>query len=445
MTDTRLRAPTPPDPAGDVAGFDWKLALLIAGFVALGVFSGLGWLVIISAIVVMIFLHELGHFITAKWAGMKVTEFFIFFGPKIWSFKRGETEYGIKCIPLGAYVRIVGMSNLETDVPPEDEHRTFRQQSYPKRLLVVSAGSIMHMLQALVLFFIVFSVLGVTGGSDLAQRLGGPTPAEDSWTVGQVTADSAAEAAGLQEGDEILRIGGDSVAAWPDVGDAVVDRPGEPVEIELVRDGERLTLDATLGSRPPREGEDEGEEMGFLGISPTYPELPTYRLSPVRAGSESVQITVEAMGQTVTGLASFFGGGVDDFAADVAEGGKEAPTPTPGTSPAPPAAEEDDQRLLSIFGIARIGADIFEEDLADGLLLMAGVNISIGLLNMIPLLPLDGGHVALATYERLRSIGRRQRYMADVSRLLPITYAVVMFMALLGVSAIYLDVVDPIG
>jgi membrane-associated protease RseP (regulator of RpoE activity) len=446
VTDTRLRPTTSPsDPRGDVVGFDWKLALLIAGFVALGVFGGLGWLVIITAIVVMIFLHELGHYLTAKWSGMKVTEFFLFFGPKIWSFKRGETEYGIKCIPLGAYVRIIGMSNLETDVPIEDEHRTYRQQSYPKRLLVVSAGSIMHMLQALVLFFIVFSVLGVSGGGDLAQRLGGPVAPEDSWTVGFVHEGSAADKAGLQEGDEIVSIEGEPVTVWLDLGTKVSSRPGGDIAIDVVRDGDRRTLDATLGTRSGREedGEDPDEEYGFLGISPTYPEMPTYRVSPVRAASESVQITVDAMGQTVAGLASFFGGGVDDFAADVAEGGAPAPEPTTTGAPAPDV--EDDQRLLSIFGIARLGADIFEEDLADGLLLMAGVNISIGLLNMIPLLPLDGGHVALATYERIRSIGRRQRYMADVSRLLPITYAVVVFMLLLGVSAIYLDVVDPIG
>jgi membrane-associated protease RseP (regulator of RpoE activity) len=449
LTDTSARpaeAPTPPDPRGEVVGLDWKLALLTAGFIALGVFGGLGWIVIISAIVVMIFLHELGHYLTAKWSGMKVTEFFLFFGPKIWSFRRGETEYGIKCIPLGAYVRIVGMSNLETDVPPEEEHRTYRQQSYPKRLLVVSAGSIMHLLQALVLFFIVFSVLGVSGGGELAERLGGPVPPADSWTIGSVTRGSAADRAGLREGDEVVSIAGDAVNTFNDVGGAVSDRAGDPVTIEVMRDDRRVALDATLDAREARvdEGEDPDKEYGFLGISPTYPELPRHRVSPVRGASEAVQVTAEAMGQTVSGLASFFTGGVDDFAADVAEGGS-APEPRPTASAPAQRVEDDEQRLLSIFGIARLGADIFDEDLANGLLLMAGVNISIGLLNMIPLLPLDGGHVALATYERIRSIGRRQRYMADVSRLLPITYAVVAFMLLLGVSAIYLDVVDPIG
>jgi membrane-associated protease RseP (regulator of RpoE activity) len=419
-------------------GFDWKLALLLSGIAALGVFGGVGWLAMIGALVVMIFLHELGHYLTAKWCGMKVTEFFLFFGPKIWSFKRGETEYGIKCIPLGAYVRIIGMSNIETDIQPADEPRTYRQQSYPKRLLVVSAGSIMHMVQAFVLLVIVFSVIGVPGNHEFAPRIGGQDAAT-LWTVGHVGKDSAAEEAGLEIGDEVLSIAGVPVEVFNDVGTAVGPRAGDHVDLVVLRDGERLELDATLGQR-----EDEPEK-GFLGISPEYPTLPTVRVDPFRGTVAAVQVTGHLVGQTVEGLSSFFTGGVDDFAADVADG---APTPTGDTVTGPgggrvPTAD-DDHRLLSIFGIARIGAGVFDEGMFDFFVLMIMVNVSIGLLNMIPLLPLDGGHAAVATYERIRSIGRR-RHMADVSRLLPITYAVFMFMVLLGASAIYLDVVDPIG
>ena len=445
MTDTSVKrdeAPSPPEPAGEVVGFDWKLALLLSGVVALGLFGGVGWFVMISALVLMIFLHELGHYVTAKWSGMKVTEFFLFFGPKIWSFKRGETEYGIKCIPAGAYVRIIGMSNLETDVRPEDEPRTYRQQSYPKRLLVVSAGSIMHMLQAFVLLFIMFTMVGVPGNQPLAERLGGPAPNPEAWTVGHVGEETAAEAAGLELGDDIVSIGGQPISVWEDVGDQVAPHPGDTIDLVVLRDGETLELAATLDSRAPRDGESEGAK-GFLGISPRDEQLPTVRTDPLTALVESGQFTADIVGQTVTGLSTFFTGGVDDFAADVAEGGS-APVPAPEPGAAPVAEEENDQRLLSIFGIARLGAGIFEEGLFGFLMLMVVVNVSIGLLNMIPLLPLDGGHAAIATYERIRSIGGR-RYMADVSRLLPITYAVFMFMVLLGVSAIYLDIVDPIG
>jgi membrane-associated protease RseP (regulator of RpoE activity) len=430
--------PTPPE--GEIAGIDWRLGLLLLGVVALGLFAGVGWLIMVGALVVMITLHELGHFLTAKWTGMKVTEFFLFFGPKIWSFKRGETEYGIKCIPLGAYVRILGMSNLETDVPPADEHRTYRQQSYPKRLLVVSAGSIMHFLQAFVLFVIAFSVLGVPGGGSLAERLGGPPVDESAWTVGSVVDGSGADAAGVRPGDEVLSIGGKSVTTFDDVGPVVAPNPGDDVEVVVLRDGEQLRLDATLGESP------NDPELGFLGIGPTYPELAPVRVNPIRGIAESGHITAEAMGQTVTGLVSFFTGGVDDFAADVADGGSSTATSvnSTGSGGGRVPTEDDQHRLLSIFGVARIGAGVFDDGMLGFLVLMAGVNVSIGILNLIPLLPLDGGHVAIATYERLRSIGGR-RHMIDSSRLLPLTYAVFVGLMLLGVSAIYLDIVDPIG
>ena len=108
--------------------------------------------IVIVAMIVMIMLHELGHFVTAKWSGMKVTEYFLGFGPRLWSFRRGETEYGVKALPLGGYVKIIGMSNLE-EVPPEDEPRTYRQQPFRKRLLVAVAGSAVHFILALMLIF----------------------------------------------------------------------------------------------------------------------------------------------------------------------------------------------------------------------------------------------------------------------------------------------------
>jgi membrane-associated protease RseP (regulator of RpoE activity) len=304
----------------------------------------------------------------------------------------------------------------------------------------VSAGSIMHFLQAFLLFFIVFCMLGVPGGGALAERLGGPPVNEEDWTVGSIQDGSAAAAAGLQLGDEVVSIDGEPLTTFDDVGPLVAPNPGDEVELVVLRDGAEIELTATLGHRA------EDPSKGFLGIGPTYPELPPVRVNPIRGVVESGRLTVEAMGQTVTGLVTFFSGGVDDFASDVANGGKAAPpTSSSSTSSGSSTVDESDStRLMSIYGVARIGEKATSEGMIDFLLLLAGVNISIGILNMIPLLPLDGGHAAIATYERIRSIGGR-RYMVDVSRLLPITYAVFMFMMLLGMSAIYLDIVDPIG
>ena len=134
--------------------------LVLAGLVIfLGVRGSWSAVVIVFALVLMIFLHELGHYLTAKWAGMKVTEFFIGFGPKLWSFQRGETEYGLKAIPAGAYVKVIGMSNLD-EVDPADEGRTYRSKSYPRRMSVAVAGSTMHFILAFLLICGVFIGFG---------------------------------------------------------------------------------------------------------------------------------------------------------------------------------------------------------------------------------------------------------------------------------------------
>ena len=163
----------PPPPSSPVTAGEKSspvgLMVLVGLLVFAGISGGISLVIVILSLVVMIFMHELGHYLAARHGGMKATEFFIGFGPKLWSFKRGETEFGFKGIPLGAYVRIIGMSNLE-EVDPEDEPRTYRQQSYPKRLLVAVAGSGMHFLMALVLLY---TVLITTGSRSTKSR---PTP-----------------------------------------------------------------------------------------------------------------------------------------------------------------------------------------------------------------------------------------------------------------------------
>ena len=133
--------------------------------------------VFVVGILVSVFLHETGHFVTARLTGMKATQFFIGFGPRLWSFRRGETEYGVRVLPLGAFVRIIGMNNMD-DVPPADEARTYRQKSYPRRMLVITAGSLMHLLIAIVLLFTVYSIRGElverAGCRDRPSRQSGP-------------------------------------------------------------------------------------------------------------------------------------------------------------------------------------------------------------------------------------------------------------------------------
>ena len=436
--------PPPPPPTGPRGGQQLdrsnrvRLALLVAAFVAFGAWAGWPALVMVAGLVVMIFLHELGHYLTAKWAGMKVTEFFIGAGPKLWSFRRGETEYGVKLIPVLAYVRIIGMNNLD-EVDPADEPRTVRQQSFPKRLLVVSAGSLMHGLQALVLLVVLLGVVGVPGGS-VVEMIDPPERGE-AWRVNEVVEDSAAERAGLRDGDRIVAVDGRPASSYDDLSTAIAGHEvGDRVTLEVVRDGERRTVEAELGARP----EDEGGVAGspFLGVASTWwwdDEPIGLPAAIARAPGEMAGFSVE----TVKLMADAFS---PDRLRQLADEVRQDEAPARGGEGR--RAEDGggsggDGRLISIIGFVQVGAQDVDERLTYMLLLFFQINVFIGIFNMLPLLPLDGGHAVVAIYERLRSRPGRP-YHADFAKLLPLTYAVVMVLVIIGVTTIYLDIVNPI-
>ncbi len=414
-----------------------RLALLVASVVALGLLASWLYVGIVLGVVLMIFLHELGHFATAKWSGMKVTEFFIGFGPRIWSFQRGETEYGLKVIPAGAYVRIVGMNNLD-EADPADEPRTYRQQSFPKRLLVVSAGSIMHFLQAFVLLVVALGVIGVPGRS-----VTDPSGDISEWEVTSVTEGSAAAEAGLENGDKIISVDGGAAGEFDSFADAITGyEVGDTVTFAVERDGDVRTVEAELGSRPADiPGGREGSAFLGVGTAALRPDDPIgLGTALVRAPGEMVGF----MGDSVGALTGFFSpDGLTDYADNVSRANDE-PVASSGGSSSSNQSDGAENRMLSIFGAVRLagqGAEI--GGLAFLLLFFFQINVFIGIFNMVPLPPLDGGHAAVAIYERVRSRGG-SRYHADVAKLLPLTYAVVMGLVLLGVTSLYLDIVNPI-
>src|SRR3954468_6138004 len=183
-----------------------RLGYFVAIVLVLAIVTGFSpFLGVIGALIAIVMLHELGHFATAKWSGMKVSEYFFGFGPRLWSIKKGETEYGIKAIPVGGYVRILGMNNLE-QVDPADEPRTYRQKSYPRRLLVASAGSAMHFLIAFLLLVAIWVAIGVPKLTTTIGTVYGVGPKS-----GQ---QSPAEKADLRVGDHVLAVDGHVVHNW---------------------------------------------------------------------------------------------------------------------------------------------------------------------------------------------------------------------------------------
>jgi membrane-associated protease RseP (regulator of RpoE activity) len=408
---------------------DRRITLLLAASLLLLVGRAGGWplLIVIVALIAMIFLHELGHFIAAKASGMKVTEFFLGFGPKLWSFRRGETEYGVKAIPAGAYVRIIGMNNLD-EVPPEDEPRTYRAQTYPRRFAVAVAGSAMHFLQALLCIFLILTITGAPGGH-VFQRTA------DNWQIDKVVDGTAAQAAGLQAGDRVTVIDGVTVTAFDQLHDLIAQRPGKQVPLVIERGGHDQVVNVTLGTQ---------NGQGFLGIQPGARKE---KVGVFTAGGRSFTEFGAAAKEAVSELGSFFSpSGLSSFASEVVHGGTPAVTDgssgTSGSGSGSPPA--DANRPISIVGATRIGADLTQQGLFTFLVFFATINLFIGIVNLIPLLPLDGGHLIIATYERIRS-RRGRRYQVDVVKLLPLTYAVVMLLGLLFVSTVFLDLVDPIS
>ncbi len=386
---------------------------VVSGIVLFGLFAWLAvanlWMfVFVVGILVSVFLHETGHFVTARMTGMKATQFFIGFGPRLWSFRRGETEYGVRVLPLGAFVRIIGMNNMD-DVPPADEARTYRQKSYPRRMLVITAGSLMHLLIAIGLLFTVYAIRGELveqPGAEIAIQENGP-----------------ADEAGLESGDVVLSVDGVAIEDSADLGEAVrLHQPGDVVAILVVRDGEQLTFDAGLGTNT-----DEAS--------------PTFGSALLGVGSRT-SVEWEEMTMSDAAVSSV----VDLFptAWESTKGVVQVLNPINIWNHLSGESDDLSTRPTTVLGVTQVSGTIGEtEGLIGVLLLLASLNVFIGVFNMFPLLPLDGGHAAIATYERLRERNGR-RYFADVSKLMPFAMGVIAVLLMLFMSGLYLDITQPL-
>jgi membrane-associated protease RseP (regulator of RpoE activity) len=393
------------------------MAALFALFAWLA-FVNIWIFVFVVGVVISIFLHELGHFATAKWTGMKATQFFLFFGPRLWSFRKGETEYGVRAIPLGAFVRIVGMNRMD-EVEPADEARSYRQATFPRRLLVISAGSIMHILIAIVLLFAVYSTQGEITAQD-----------EPRVIVGAAAQELPAWAAGIRDGDEIVSVGGIPVTSPVELGEAVrTFEPADVVDLVVIRGEETVTIPVGLGANTSVPEDDPLFGTALLGVrsySPPLYEQHGIGGAAVNAVTDIFPVSWESTKGIVKVLNPV------DLVEQLTD-----------TENADPAA-----RPTTIYGIATVSDDVGESGGFAGVLYMLAIlNVFVGVFNMMPLLPLDGGHAAIAIYERIQEKRRHMtgRYFADVERLMPFAMGVIVVLAMLMFTGLYLDITDPIG
>ena len=362
-------------------------------------------LVFVAGLLLSIFLHEVGHFVTARRTGMKATQFFMGFGPRIWSRHKGEVEYGFRAIPLGAFVRIIGMNGLD-EVEPEDEVRAYRNKSFPRQLLVITAGSLMHMIIALALFIGVYAFAGRY---------------DDTGSVAVVRAPEAgspAALAGIREGDIVVALGKEKVTSRTELVEAIVEQaPGNAVEVVVQRNGVEEIFTTTLASNPM------DANIAYLGI----------------ATSSTGYVKQSLANSLVYGV-----GDVVRTAGNSVKGVVSALNPLNSVRALQDSGENLATRPTTVVGASQIGGQLGkDEGLKAVLLLLASVNVFVGIFNMFPLLPFDGGHAAIAAYERIRS-RRGERYRADINKMIPLTTIVMGLMGFLLFVGLYLDITQPL-
>jgi membrane-associated protease RseP (regulator of RpoE activity) len=394
--------------------------------------SVLGWVIFVVALLFSVMLHETGHFVAAKKFGMKVTQYFIGFGTTLWSTTRGETEYGIKVLPFGGFVKIVGMTSMD-EVDPEDEPRSFRRHPAWQRLIVLFAGSFMHFVLAFVLLFLVAGVIGLSTTSNNTAQLGinSCVPASvKAYDANSCTASdqpSPAKAAGLKAGDTIVSFDGKAVSTWTGLGKVIRATPaGRSVPVVVERDGHRLNLHVTLAKI-------SGVPGSYLGVEEANSSA---RYNPIR----SVTYAGSMFGTVLTGSVKVIG---------------ELPSAVPHLF-AKDRGSTSAGQVTSVVGAGEITGDVVSASVGWQvkvdyvLLIMASLNIFVGAFNLLPLLPLDGGHIAVVLYERVRAWFARLRRrpdpgLVDMTKLIPLSMGVFAILVFFGLTLILADLVNPVS
>jgi membrane-associated protease RseP (regulator of RpoE activity) len=413
----------------------------------------LGFAAFALAILISVSLHELGHMITAKRFGMKVTKYFVGFGPTIFSFQRGETEYGLKLIPLGGFCKIVGMTPQDDDVAPEDQPRAMWRFPVWKRTVVMSAGSITHFLLAAVAAWFVAISIGLPNtaypqtNSDQAKEKPVITISECTWIEIPTTQQDCvpgqnggvagpAYAAGLRDGDLITQVGTTPITTYGQLTEAVRTLPAGTVPFRYERDGVAGTAQVNLISAQRKPITDDGEgptsTVSVAGIGWDFDSLPT----------QIKYNAAEAFPATADYGWFLF--------KNTFEAMKRIPDKIPALWHSITGSERDPETPISVIGASRLGGEAFQHGVPELFLnVFISLNVFIGIFNLLPLLPLDGGHIAIAWYERVRSWLYSRMHKPDPGRvdyykLMPVTYAVILIGGVFTLLTATADIINPI-
>jgi membrane-associated protease RseP (regulator of RpoE activity) len=374
----------------------------------------LGILAFVVALLLSVMVHEFGHYITARKYGMWVSEFFVGFGKRIWSVQRGETEFGVKAIPAGGYCKIEGMSPND-EMPAGQEDRAFYKASSGKKLVVLGAGSFLHFVLGFVLLFTLFAGIGTNQVLPV---------------INEVVPNSAAQAAGIQVGDEIVSINGKRVTEWYKDVEVIRESQGRELSLVLNRNGEEISVTASA-----RLTDLDGTTRYVLGI---VNDVGLKRSGLLVSIKNSATVTRSFLVESVKSLGKL-------------------PEKIPALWGATVRGEERDPNgLVGVVGVARVSGEAVGSDkltvmerLATFVLIVASLNIFVGVFNLLPILPLDGGHMAVAIADSIRAFfarlrGRPRPAPIDVTVLTPITMVVFVVLATLTLLLLVADVINPV-
>jgi membrane-associated protease RseP (regulator of RpoE activity) len=374
----------------------------------------LGILAFVVALLLSVMVHEFGHYITARKYGMWVSEFFVGFGKRIWSVQRGETEFGVKAIPAGGYCKIEGMSPND-EMPIGQEDRAFYKASSGKKLVVLGAGSFLHFVLGFVLLFTLFAGIGTNQVLPV---------------INEVVPNSAAQAAGIQVGDEIVSINGKRVTDWYKDVQVIRESQGKELSLVLNRNGEEISVTASA-----RLTDLDGTKRYVLGI---VNDVGLKRSGLLVSIKNSATVTKGFLVESVKSLGKL-------------------PEKIPALWGATVRGEERDANgLVGVVGVARVSGEAVGSDklapmerLATFVLIVASLNIFVGVFNLLPILPLDGGHMAVVIADSIRAFfarlrGRPRPAPIDVAVLTPITMVVFVVLATLTLLLLVADVINPV-